>query len=228
MKSKYLTTGWEKFSFIVTPAELEVVLQDMHMLITGRHVPDGYRETPISEYIADYSRFYSKLISGQQVVRDDIGHFTEIGIAQTLDTHSYSHTHTHHGAKYLLTDFDEPCALISHFPMHIYTTSTGKVTLTISASASQFPEKVVGLVLLFPKQIQFAHGDYYTPLQSTKDLVSYQDFLTVRDRIKSITKPLRFILTGKEIRPQIRISQNALKDIGQSQLFQGNDMHIVK
>ena len=38
MKSKYLTTGWEKFSFIVTPAELEVVLQDMHMLITGRHV----------------------------------------------------------------------------------------------------------------------------------------------------------------------------------------------
>ena len=226
--SKYLTTGWEKFSFIVTPEELEAALQNMHLLITSRHVPDNYRETPIFEYIADYSRFYHKLMSGQQLVRGDIGNFTEIGIAQVLDTHSYGRTHTYCGAKYQLADFDEPCAIISHFPLHIYTTSNGNPSLTISASTCQFPEKTVGLELLFPKQIQFACDGYYTPLQTTKDLVPYQDFLIVRDRIKSVTKPLRLFITGKELRPKIRISQNALKDIDQSWLFQSYEIHAVK
>lgn len=225
---KYLTAGWEKFSFIVTPAELETVLANMHLLIVNRHVPNGYSETPLCEYLADYGTFYSKLISGQQLTRGDIGRFAQIGIARSLDTHSYGHTHTYHGQKYLLDDFDEPCVIISHFPMHIYTSSNGKSTLTISASTSQFPEKTLGLELLFPKQIQYGCDGDYTPLQATKDLMSYQDFLIIRDRIKGITKPLRLIVTGKETRPKIRISQNALNDIDQSWLLQKNDIHAVK
>ena len=36
---KYLTSGWERFSFIVTPSELEEIIKDFHLLIISRHVP---------------------------------------------------------------------------------------------------------------------------------------------------------------------------------------------
>ena len=224
--SKYLTTGWEKFYFIVTPAELEAVLTDMHLLIVTRHVPSGYQETPLQEYIADYQQFYRKMASGQKT--DGKREFHTIGATRSLENHPYGRLHMLRGVPYQLTDFDEPCPIIGYFPFYLYTSVQDKPTLTISCSTSQFPENTVGLELFFPKWIQYTQGEDYSPLQTTTELASYQDFLAIRDRIKAITKPLRISVMGKEIKPRVRISRSALEDLEHFWFLKEHKIQVIK
>ena len=225
--AQYLTTGWESFAFIVTPAELEQVISDMHLLITSTHVPYDYTETPLGRYIDDYKMIYQKLITGQKVTISDIGNFIEIGITQSLEVHKYGQLHTYRGKKYLSKDFDEPCAILRLFPMYLNASKDDKPSLTIRASSIQFPENTVGLELLFPKSIQYPCGKDYSPLEPTKSLVSYQDYLILRDRIKTITKPLRLIYQDEEFRPRVRISKEALHDIDRFRFLQQNDIRAI-
>ena len=225
---KYLTSGWERFSFIVTPSELEEIIKDFHLLIISRHVPYGYRETPPQEYLEDYRNIYTKLATGRQVTNRDIWNFVEIGIAGSLETHTYGNLHTYQGTQYQSADFDEPCAVLRHFPLYLSAAKDGKPSLSISASSIQYPEKTVGLELLFPKQIQYPCGEGYSSLQATKDLASYQDFELLRNRIKGFTKPLRLMVSGKEVRPRVRISRNALKDIDSFWFLQKNQIYAIQ
>ena len=225
--SKYLTAGWVKFHFIVTPEELETVLADMHALIVSRHVPKGYQETPLQEYIEDYRPFYARLASGQKIGSGE-REISEIGVAKSLIKYPYGRDHLFCGLPYQLTDFDEPCPIIGYFPLYLFTSTQKKLTLTISASVSQFPENTVGLELLFPKQIQYFNGEGYGPLQTVKDLESYQDYLSIQNRVNAITKPLRLIVDKKEIRPRVRISKNALEDFQNFWFVKENQIQIIK
>lgn len=224
--SKYLTAGWIRFNFIVTPEELETVLADMHALIVSRHVLKGYQETPLQEYIEDYSRFYAKLASGQKIEAGE-RRISEIGMAKSIKKHPYGRDHLYRGHLYQSTDFDEPCPIIGYFPFYLYTSTQNKLTLTISVSVSQFPENTVGLELFFPKQIQYFNGEDYGPLQTVKDLESYQDYLSIQKRVHAITKPLRLIVDKKEIHPRVRISKNALKDFRNFWFVKENQIQII-
>lgn len=226
--TKYITSGWETFSFIITPSELEAVLQDMHLLIVNRHVPQGYRETPLAVYIEDYSRIYSKLRAGKEVVSRDIWNFWEIGVAGALAQYPYGNLHTYCGEPYVSADFEEPCAIMKHFPLYFYTAKDGKTYLTIHASSIQFPEKTVGLALSFPKQVRYTAEGEDAPYRSTKDLTAYQDYLRIRDRVKAITNPLRLSNGEKEFRPRVRISPDALEHIDAFWFLQTNHVRAIK
>ena len=225
---KYLIAGWEHYAFIVTPCELEAILQDMHLLIVTHHVPKGYRETPLSDFVADYSAIYEKLRTGKQVTSRDVWSYLEIGVASTLDKYAYGRLHTYRGEEYLSRDFEEPCAMIGRFPMHLLRGKDGKTSLTITFGVDCFPEKMVGLELLVPKLIQFPTEEGYEPLHSTREMDAYRDFLLLRDRIKAITKPLRVRIEDREVRPRVRISEAALGDIGNFWFFRNNPVYPVK
>ena len=100
--------------------------------------------------------------------------------------------------------------------------------LVLNVDNSQFPENIMGLELLYPKLIAYRRDGVLGPLVSTKDLESYQDFLFLRDRIRKITKPLKLVIEGKEIRPKVRISPKALEDVESFWFVKNNDVRILR
>lgn len=222
--SKYLTAGWEKRNFIVTPEELEEVLKGMHFLVVNCHVPEGYRETPAGEYLADYARIYGALASGQQA---SYPVFSAIGVSASLEKHGYGMPHGVQGNRYLHQYFDEPCAMLQYIPLYVYKKADGSAQYTLSCSVTQFPQEILGLQLFFPKWIQYPCDGGYTQLASTKDLASYQSYLTVLQRIKSLTKPLRFVLDGREVRPNIRASVQARKDLANFWALRKYEIRVI-
>ena len=57
--SDYYSQGYYTFHFLITPNELENLLQPYHMIITNAHVPADYTESPISEYIELYRQLFT-------------------------------------------------------------------------------------------------------------------------------------------------------------------------
>lgn len=60
----YLVQGWQTFSFLLTPEELQKVLEPYHLVIFNAHVPVEYVESNLEEYIAVYGKLYELLSSG--------------------------------------------------------------------------------------------------------------------------------------------------------------------
>ena len=226
--ANYLTSGWENYAFIVTPPELDLLLADMHMLTINTHVPVGYIESSPAEYLSQYRDIYKKLSSGTQLLGNDFEGAGEIGLASTLEKYTYGKTHTYRGKSYLNPDFEEPCLHLQYFPLFLLSDSKGKINLSTSCSCTQFPHYTTGLQLCFPKNIQYKQGDDYEPLRTTKTLDSYQDFELLRNRIRSITNPLRVAINGQERRPNIRISPAALTDVENFYFFQTNDVTVIR
>ena len=228
---KYYTSGWERYLFIVTPAELESILSDMHGLIVNTHVPEGYIETPIQEFTENYRVLYEKLAAGIRLEwKEDWRLLRAFGAASSLEKHRYGyHSHFYEGKRYVYRGFDEPCAIIQQFPLFV--PQGGREKLVTNTSVTQFPESTVGLELLYPKRIQFVRpGEEVTYImyETTQSLDSYQDYTLLRDRIKKITKPFRVIVEGKEVRTRIRISPEALKDVDKFYFFKANNVTVIK
>lgn len=226
--SKYLTYGWEKLYFILTPRELAAVLEGMHLLVVQTRVPDGYVETPHEVYLDDYRHIYGKLAAGRWLTKAEIWHFESIGVVSSLETHGYSASRERDGQRIRATEFDEPAAILTHFPMHCHGLDTEKPMLTVSVHPDCFPEKTVGLALHFPQKIQYPVDGDWTDLQSTKDLASYQDFLLLKKRIQSITKPLRVMMMDREVRTRVRVSPAALEDLDKFPFFRNNPVSVIR
>lgn len=229
--SKYLTAGWEKFYFIVTPRELKTVLEGMHLLYMQSRVPADYTETPLDEYLEYYQDLYEKRVTGQTITTADMWLFHDIGVAGTLDRHGYSEPFEIDGTVYRKSDFEEPTAYISHFPMYCerFNPEKPKLTLTVMVpTRGWYEENTVGLELFYPKKIQYPVDGDWTDLESTKDLVSYQDFLLLKKRIQSITKPLRVMMLDREVRTRVRVSPAALDDLDKFPFFRNNPVRVIK
>lgn len=100
--------------------------------------------------------------------------------------------------------------------------------LVLNVLNTQFPENVMGLELLYPKQIAYRQDGVLGPLMPTKELESYQDYLLLRDRIREITKPLKLVIAGKEIRPRVRISPRAMEDVESFWFMKVHDVRIIR
>lgn len=179
--SKYLTYGWETVYFIVTPRELKTVLEGMHLLFVQSRVYADYTETPLEDYLEYYQDLYEKRVTGQMISTADMWHFHDIGVAGNLERHGYGEPFELDGAVYRKNDFEEPTAFISHFPMCCCGLDSDKPVLsltTMEPTRGWYERNTVGLMLFYPKKIQYPVDEDWTDLQSTKDLASYQDFLT--------------------------------------------------
>lgn len=229
--ANYLTAGWETFYFIITPRELKTVLEGMHLLHIQSRVPAEYTETPMEEYLEYYQDLYEKRVTGRPITPADLWLFHDIGVAGTLDRHGYGEPFEIDGGVYRKSDFDEPTAYISHFPMYCerFNPEKPKLCLTvIDPTRGWYEENTVGLELVYPKKIQYPDGDDYTDLESTQELPSYQDFLTLKKRIQAITKPLRVMMLDREVRTRVRVSPAALEDLDKFPFFRNNPVRVIK
>lgn len=222
---RFITEGNEHFYFIITPDELETVLQGVHLLQKSGRIPEGYQETPKEDYLELYRGLYQKLASGQLVTNEDVRNCRELGVVRSLEKYGYRRSHIHRGVTYVVEDFQEPCPSIITFPFYLGRTRTGKNQLILNLLRTQFPENQVGLELFYPKRI---YASAYDPAIPAKDLEAYQDFLFLRDRISEITKPLRLNIEGKEVRPRVRISEKACNDVERFHFLEKNGIRVVK
>lgn len=220
--------SFEIFYFIITPEELGDVLEGMHLLVTSRRVSGDYRETPLEEYLESYRVIYRKLASGEQVTRQDLWNCMTMGVVRDLEKYGYLWACVHRGEEFYTQDFEEPCPFLECFPFHLGRMKDGRPMLVLNVLNTQFPENVMGLELVYPKQISYWQDGVLGPLVSTKELESYQDYLLLRDRIREITKPLKLVIAGKEIRPRVRISPRAMEDVESFWFMKTNDARIIR
>lgn len=220
---RYLVSGWNLFNFILTPVELENILDGFHAVINNAHVPLDYVESSISEYVSTYKELYEHLSKGDKLVWNE--HYTlfqQIGLTTNLSLCKYGKVHEYDGKKFYLPDFDEPCVNFAPFTLFNMKDKNGKLSISTRVSYIQYPENTVGLQMSYPKNIQFSMGEDYELLRSTKELGSYQDYLLLKERISKLTKPLQFFLEDKKVRPSVRISKGALEKIESYYYFFSN------
>lgn len=229
--AKYLTAGWETLYFIVTPRELNTVLEGMHLLDIASRVPAGYTETPLEDYLEYYQDLYEKRVTGQPILPAELLLFHDIGVAGTPERHGYGEPIAIDGGVYRLPAFEEPCAAISHFPLYCDGLGGDKPRLTMTVmvpAKGWYEENAVGLMLYYPKKIQYPVDGEWTDLKSTEDLASCQDFLLLKKRIQSITRPLRVMMQDRQVRTRIRVSAAALEDLEKFPFFRNNPVRVIK
>ena len=64
----YLAEGWKRFSFLLTPEELQKVLEPYHLVIANVHVPMDYVESDLTEYMNTYRKLYEVMTSSEKLV----------------------------------------------------------------------------------------------------------------------------------------------------------------
>lgn len=61
--------GWQSYSFLVAPKELETALEPFKLVTDNGCVPIDYTDTPVREFMQNYSAVYERLISGEVQVK---------------------------------------------------------------------------------------------------------------------------------------------------------------
>lgn len=209
---EYLVAGFESFRFIITPDEIEKVLDGFHFVVDNAHVPIEYLESPPVEFLSVYREMYRLLSEGYKFVdQRDYRLFPMSGVTTNLAMCKYGLIHEYQGSMYKSPCFDEPCVSIHPFILYLMG-SDDKISVSTRVSRLQYPEYVVGIEMSYAKRIQYECGSSYEELRTTHELESYKDYVTLKERIKAITKGLKFEIAGKVVRPSVRISKDALQD----------------
>ncbi len=200
---KYIESTMNKIWFLVTPFELEKVLSGFHLVITNTGVKRDYSENSFNDYIRSYESLYRFLSSGQRAEwKANYNLFEiEIGITRHLNNMVYKP-----GTLLSIPDFIQPCVTMGPFCVIPY----GDSPLTKGWSLSQFPENTIGLVIRFPTKIRFCESGEE---QKADMLDDYETWIELKNRIRSITVPLKIKNNSKEYNPHIRISEQAKIDL---------------
>lgn len=209
---RYFPEGWNTFRFLITPAEFREALAGFHHVTFCCRVPLNYRESPPAELFATWERLYRRLQEDVPVdnKKDRDCFDWADGLTDDLAKCSYGPPFLDpggSGVQYRLADFDEPCVGIQPFAMIIG--EDGK--LYTKFHYSQFPQKIAGLELQYPKKIAyFAERGGYSRIVPCGEAETYcRVYQEIVRRVKGITVPLRFSVGEKEYRPSVRISPGA-------------------
>ena len=225
----WLVSGWEFYSFIITPEEWERCLTGFHCVIGNAHVPLDYQETPIKEYLDICHALYDRLAAGERLVwEQDYPLLCTQGLTTDLSRCGYGHVHDYQGELYKRADFDQPCVNVASFTLCPMTDREGKVNVSTRVSYSQHPENVVGWQLSYPKKICFKDQKTgaYGQASFAKTLTAYQDFLLLKDRIQELTRPMALYVNGKTLRTRVRISEAAKASASRFYVFQQGDFSL--
>jgi len=204
----YLVRGWNTYNFLLTPNEVEKILEEYHMVIFNEHVLMDYTESSLKEYIAAYSSLYDLLLSGKRIDWDrDYRLFLQRGVISNLSSCTYGHIHIYEGKQYKSADFREPVIGISPVALWINLGEDKKLQCSTAYSFSLYSEYYMGIQLQYPKMIQYKVGGGYEALKSTRDLNAYQDFEKLKKSIKEVSHILTIkTADGTERRTNIKIS----------------------
>ena len=149
----YLSEGWKYFSLLLTPEELQKVLEPYHLIITNAHVPIDYVESSLKEYICTYRKLYEVLASGKKLIWEEHCSLLEqISLASDLSKCQCGKFHEYEGKQYKRTYFLEPTVGIRPFTLHFYEDSKGKLCASTKYSYVNCIEEILGLQLYYPKR----------------------------------------------------------------------------
>ena len=223
----YLVKGWWKdFSFLLTPDELRGILQPYHLVDYSAHVPAGYTETPLEEYMISYQRFYEKLTGGEHL-RNHADYGVGIHVAADLSGCKYGKPHIYEGKQYLLADFDEPPVGLAPFALYPCKDGKGRLCFRTGYSYMVYSDKILGLQLEYPKMIQYRQNSGYEALRSTRELAGYQVYENLKRAVTRQTKPLYVMAGGEKIKTNVRVSEETKKQLPGVMLFKSNEFVIV-
>lgn len=218
---KYNILSWKKLHFLVTPSELNSILNCHHFVVDNTGVADDYTESNPCEFITKYDALYQKLRNGNR-----LNWKTDYGIAglSTGITGHIANCKYQKTAQLNIPDFSEPCIHIDTFCLHIL-----KNQFSTSFWVGQYPENICGLCISFPSKVEFYSPD---KMQSGRivigdELADYVTYNTIISNIKSITKPLVMEWNNQTKRTTVRISATAKKDIEHFHFVSFNNIQIL-
>lgn len=228
--AEWLVSGWEMYSFIVTPEEWERCLTGFRCVVYNAHVLLDYQETPMEEYLEPCRTLFTRLAAGERLIwKQDYSLLCTMGLTTDLARCGYGHIHDYQGQRFKRPDFDQPCVSAAPFTLYPMSSGEGKISVSTRVSYSQYPENVVGWQLCYPKKVCFkAPGtNTYGPAFSTKTLAAYQDFSRLKERIQKFTHPMLLNINGKKLRTRVRISEAAKASASQFYVFQQGEFSLI-
>ena len=199
--------GWNKFKFIVNLIEFENIIEDYFIV-----------EKNINEIINEYKIFYEKLTSNYKFEwKNDYKYFNflPIGITNNLE-------------KNIKNNVVEPSVGIGFFVLHFF---GKKNKLHSNFSYTQFPEKVMGLELTYPKKLYYYKKEN-NEIKITKTIVcdkieTYNEvYKKLTEKISKLSKNLIIIKDEIEIKTNIKLSINAKEEIKNTYFLRSNNLRL--
>lgn len=223
--SDFYSQGYYMFHFLITPNELENLLQPYHLIITNAHVPADYTESPISEYIELYRQLYEMLISGEKLSTDrDHRLFAQRSVVPDLTKCRHEHYHKYEGKEYKHIKFDEPHPYFSPFALGFYRDDNQKLCASTRWSYIVNSENIMGIEMNFAKKIKYIDDSEF---MHTSELESYSEYAALKKSIMKITKPLCVMIDGEQKKTSIRISEDVKKHINNFYFFKNGNITAV-
>lgn len=223
--SDYYSQGYYMFQFLITPNELENLLQPYHLIITNTHVPADYIESPVSDYIRLYRQLYEMLINGEKLsaVRDR-RLFAQRCVVSDLEKCRHEHYHKCKGKEYKRIIFYEPHPHFAPFALGFYRDDNKKLYASTRWSYLVYAQNIMGIEMCFAKKIKYlADGEF----MSASEIESYSEYTALKKSIMKITKPLCVTIDGEYKKTSVRISEKVKKHINNFYLFKNGNITAV-
>lgn len=214
--------GWQSCPFLVTPKEFEAALEPFKLVIHNACVPIDYTDTPIEEFIDNYSVVYKRLIEGKDFTGQYRALLKYIAITSNLSDIEFGREHMLDGqwVKGMIHHKQTVLPYLAPFGFHTYQ-DNGKLYV----STRYYTNSIFGYEIGFPKFSQ-SDANYYG-LASEKDLKTYPDYILFRKNIMKITTPFHFKLNGVIKKTSIRISREAKAYLPDLYCIKGKDIEVL-
>ncbi len=218
--------GWQSCPFLVTPKELETVLEPFRLVKENACVPIDYTDTPVGEFLKIYTALFEQLVRGEVIDGKKAGIPPQIAVTTHLSDIKFGMEHEIGGkwVKAVINDKKSILPYLAPFTFGIYT-ENGKLYVSTRASYLAYRESIFGYEIIFPKFSQ-RDADYYG-LTSEKEFKAYPDYEQFRKNIVRITRPFCFRWNGIVKKTSIRISDEAKVHVPNFNCIRCQDIEIL-
>lgn len=222
MNLNFYPISWRKFEFLLKPNEFEEIFKGFHCLDygIGKNLPEDYIETTPQILFDNYSSFYGKLISGYKFDRMKDTYdlmWLQMGITNNLSKIVYKKnyfTDKQNNKTYstkILDNFKEPFVELKIATLHF----DGNNQPLLEEACISLPEKVISMVLKYPKEINYyEEEEEYEEITFEKtvncdEMETYNHvYKRIVENINNISKNLTISKNGKNYETSIKISKS--------------------
>ena len=216
-----MKTKWNSIKFILSPKEFKSLFNDLEYYtpITNARVPTDYKATK-NTLILDYELYYNKVISGKSWENEDWKLNIHSSITDNLDHIKYEPFQIEEQnimQKYMRPVIIEPVINISPFTLKI----NHKKQLSVIYSDSTYNSNI-GIEFSYSKN--FYRNSKFVP---TDQFSTYQLYLELVKRIKSITNKAKIERNNKLEKPNFWISKSCINVINNSIAIKENNLKLI-
>ena len=218
--------GWQRCSFLVTPKELQIAFEPFKLVIHNACVPIDYTNTPVEDFLENYSAVYERLISGGVFTGKYQALLKHIAFTSNLSDIKFCMEHELDGKWVKAVKYDKQSILpyLAPFTFNTYT-ENNRLYVSTRYSYLAHSDSIFGYEVSFPK---FSQGDVaYYGLASEKELHTYPDYELFRKNIIKITKPFHFRLNGDVKKTQIRISDEVKTYLSNLHCIKNKEIEVL-